>query len=296
MSTLKLAEHTEEILKLYDSGMSRADIARRYTCYDQPVTTLIKKYRTLPTNGRAGNINSSYFSVIDSHIKAYFVGFIAGDGALVPGKGSTITLTITLNERDDVILEKLREELCMSRPIWRFISHGKFNHARLVTSDKGIVSDLINLGITPRKSLTMPNIICNIPKEFRNSFILGLFDADGSCTVRNATWKQSRKGITNTYSGIKQAVQIRATEDMCKGIVSQLGIKSFHINYSASIPGLAISSKSEFIKFFHLIYRDCSFFLQRKYNKFLPIVNQDQTISSSSYTTEELGARVPIIA
>jgi hypothetical protein len=142
----------------------------------------------------------------------------------------------------------------------------------------------------------MPNIITNIPDEFRNSFILGLFDADGSCTVRNATWKQTYKDVTKDRSGIKQSVQIRATEDMCKGIVTQLGIKSYHISYAASIPNLAISAKSEFIRFFNLVYKDCPFFLQRKHNKFLSIVNQDQTRSSSSVITEELGARAPIIA
>lgn len=278
----KLEGHTDDILALYDSGSTMTEIARRYGCYLQPVSTIIKKHRTVEP--RAGSINSNYFSTIDSHLKAYFVGFIAGDGALVKSsKSSTITLTITLNARDASVLEKLREELGMSRPLWRFVSQGKFDHVRLVTSDRQIVSDLQNLGIAPRKSLTMPNILPCIPEEFRNSFILGLFDADGSCCVRQADWFDKARG--RVYSGVRHAVQIRATMPMCLGIVEQLGLKAFHISDADSLPNLVIGSKLEFTKFFNLVYANCPFYLQRKYEKFLSVVHQDQTISSSVTTT-----------
>lgn len=293
---LKLSEHCDDILALYDSGMSMTDIARRYDCYLQNVSNLIKKHRVVPS--KAGTINSTYFSNIDSHLKAYFVGFIAGDGAFVKAsRSSSVTLTISLNERDTCVLEKLHAELGMSRPLWRFTSQGKFPHIRLVTSDRQIVSDLMSLGLGFKKSLTLPNIIPNIPEEFRNSFILGLFDADGSCCVREAEWFDKARG--KTYSGIRHAIQIRATMPLCVGIVNQLGISSFHISNADSIPNLVIGSRSEFTKFFNLVYADCPFYLQRKYDKFLSVVRQDQTISSSAENdnvTAELGARVAVIA
>lgn len=273
--TLKLAPHKDEILALYDDGMSMTDIASRLGCYLQPVSNLIKKYREVPTKG--GSIDSTYFSVIDTHLKAYFAGFIAGDGCLVKAsKSSSITLTITLNNRDTCVLEKLHEELQMSRPLWHFVSQGKFNHVRLVTSDRGIIAGLKAIGIDHRKSLTMGNILQNIPEEYRSSFILGLFDADGSCYVREVT--SIKKG--KEYKSIKQAVSLRATLEMCTAVVAHLDIKSYHINTSESIPNLVISSKKEFTNFFNQVYKDCPFYLQRKYEKFLPIVHQDQTISS----------------
>ena len=183
----------------------------------------------------------------------------------------------------------------MTRPVYEFVSHGRFSHVRLVTSDRQIIKDLTILGISPRKSLTMPNILTNVPEEFRTSMILGIFDADGSCNVRTAITK-GKNG--REYSSIKQSVQIRATMEMCLAIVKHLEIGSYHISTADSIPNLSINSKSEFTKFFNKVYSDCPFFLQRKYDKFLPIVNQDQTISSSEENTSstELGARVSIIA
>ena len=275
--TLKLAPHTEDILALYDSGISMTEISRRYGTYLQPVSNLVKKHRTVPSV--SGTINSRYFSEIDSHIKAYFVGFIAGDGAIVKSsRCNSTTLTITLNKRDACVLEKLRDELGMSRKLWYFVSQGRFDHVRLITSDKQIISDLMALGIEPRKSLTMPDILKNLPNEYKNSFILGLFDADGSCCVRVAPWTKRSTG--KTYSYVKQAASLRATLPMCHAIVKQLGLSTFHINTSDSIPNLVVGSKTQFIKFFNLIYADCEFYLKRKYEKFLPIVYQDQTISS----------------
>lgn len=272
---LKLAPHKDEILALYDSGMTMTEIAERFSCYQQPVSNLIKKYREV--SSRAGTVDSTYFDRIDTHLKAYFAGFIAGDGCLVKSStSSSITLTITLNKRDECILEKLREELQMSRPLWYFVSQKRFDHVRLVTSDKGIVAGLKAIGIDHRKSLTMGNILQNIPEVYRSSFILGLFDADGSCCVREAISKtQGRE-----YKSIKQSVQIRATLDMCAAIVQHLGLQNYHISTSDSIPNLVISSKKEFTNFFNQVYKDCPFYLQRKYEKFLPIVHQDQTISS----------------
>jgi hypothetical protein len=46
-------------------------------------------------------INLNYFSVIDSSIKAYILGFIAADGAIVRNTNcSTKTLTITIHAKD----------------------------------------------------------------------------------------------------------------------------------------------------------------------------------------------------
>lgn len=274
MSKLKLFHLKDEILAMYDAGVSCPQIATSLGEYDQAVYNLVKKYRQI--SSPQGTANFRYFQTIDTHTKAYFLGFIAGDGALVKSTQSNcITLTITIHSKDRIVLEKLREELQMSRPLYEL--HDK-NHVRLVLSNKLLAQDLMSYGLSFRKSLSMPNIIPNIPEEFRSSFILGYFDADGSCTVRVA--KSMQRG--RVYSSVKQAVQIRGTEDFLRGIVDHLKIRTYHINRSYNIANLAISSKEEFKSFYEKVYKDCPFFLERKHVKFLPITKQNQTISSPS--------------
>ena len=50
-------------------------------------------------------INTQYFKKINSYNKAYLLGFIAADGAIVQNKGySTKTLTITIHAKDIAVL------------------------------------------------------------------------------------------------------------------------------------------------------------------------------------------------
>ena len=291
---LKLEHHKDYILNEFDKGTSVADISRQLGEYAQPVSTLIKKYRNLKTLSKNGTFNYNYFSNIDSHEKAYFLGFIAGDGCLIVDKRSNcISLTITIHNKDRIILERMRQAFEMTRPLYEITSK---DHVRLLLSHPTFIADIMKYGITPNKSLTMPNIIPNIPEPFRNSFILGLFDADGSVTVRVATYNNNKRGTK--VEQLQQSVQFRCTEEIDVGICKELNIASYYINKSAGIPNLAISARSEFIKFYEGIYKDCPIFLNRKHDKFLPIVRQDKTISSSLAIQQfrALGARVEIIA
>jgi hypothetical protein len=239
--------------------------------------------------------NFSYFNIIDSYDKAYFLGFIAGDGALVYNKdkkGNNYKypyLTITLHAKDLYVLEALKKALNYSGNIYRVRND---EHVRLVVCSQELSSALMLHGISPNKSLTMGNIIEHVPYDYRNAFILGYFDADGSCCVRETKYFSKRSSEFKT--SIKQSVQIRGTVAFLQGIVTHLQLKTYHISTKDSIAKLAISSKEGFTKFFNKVYGTSSVYLARKYEKFLPIISKDQTISSSE--NSELGARVPIIA
>lgn len=257
--TLKLESYKDEIISLYNSGLSTIKIAEKFNCYQQPVSRLLLKYlnkKSLQPN--KGNIR--YFETIDSSIKAYMLGFIAADGCVQNFTKSSIGLSITLNIKDRCILDKLREEIGNEHEL-QILTR---NQIRFTLANKYLVQDLEKYGIGPRKSLTMENIIPLIPKEFRKCFILGYFDGDGCIVVRKVPYK-------NTFH-IKQAVQIRGTTPFLRGIVEELEVKSFYISERDSISNLAISSKTEVLRFFEL-YKECPFYLERKYNKFLTIPN-----------------------
>lgn len=290
MRKLKLENQKEFILNKFDLGKSCNQIARELGEYPQAVVNLIKVYHpNIQFHPNKGNVH--YFHTIDSYAKAYIVGFIAADGALVKTK-TTISLTITIKYEDKKVLEFIKSEIGNSHELKEIIRPSSFNktknihHIRYCISDKNIASDLNNLGITPNKSLTIGNIIENIPYEYRDAFIIGYFDGDGSVTVRDGLHKNSRGALVSDHSIY---IQIRGTKEFLKGICTHLNIADRHIHQYDSISTLQFANKKDVVRFFQC-YNNLPFYYKRKYNIFLKRINhpsfdkykQDQTISSST--------------
>lgn len=233
--------------------------------------------------------NTHYFDVINSYAKAYIVGFIAADGALVKTKTST-TLTITIKYEDKAVLEFIKSEIGNEHKLQEIIRPSSFDsskiihHIRYTISDKYITQALNKLGITSNKSLSMENIIKNIPYEYRDAFIIGYFDGDGSITVRNGKYSNDRGILCYDYS---LYVRIRGTRDFLLGICNHLRIDTTHIHQNDSIPCLSFASKKDTYRFFQC-YNNLPFYYKRKHDKFLERINhpsydkykQVQTISS----------------
>ena len=234
-----------------------------------------------------GNVH--YFDSIDTYAKAYIVGFIAADGALVKTK-TTTTLTITIKYEDRAVLEFIKSEIGNEHKLLEIIRPSSFDssktihHIRYAISDKYIVQALNKLGITYNKSLSIGNIIGNIPYEYRDAFIIGYFDGDGSVTIRDGEYPNDRGILCKDYS---LYIQIRGTKDFLTGICNHLKIDTSHIHQNDSIPHLSFASKKDTYRFFQC-YKNLPFYYERKHDKFLQRINhpsydkykQVQTISS----------------
>lgn len=238
-------------------------------------------------NPDKGNVH--YFDTIDSYAKAYIVGFIAADGALVRTR-TTTTLTITLKYEDKAVLEFIKSEIGNEHKLQEIIRPSSFDssknihHIRYTISDRNITKALNKLGIISNKSLSMGNIIKNIPYEYRDAFIIGYFDGDGSVTIRDGEYPNNRGILCKDYS---LYIQIRGTREFLFGICNHLKIDTSHIHQNDSIPHLSFASKKDTYRFFQC-YNNLPFYYERKYNKFLQRINhpsydkykQVQTISS----------------
>src|SRR5579872_2803011 len=111
------------------------------------------KIRNMKLNKRVNkySINSLFFRTW-SHEMAYVLGFITADGNVQQTKkGYHVDIAC-----DDIdVIEKIKQHLNSSTPTRqkpRF--NGKISYS-LRFSDKSIYYDLLKLGITPRKSLTI---------------------------------------------------------------------------------------------------------------------------------------------
>lgn len=240
-------------------------------------------------------INTSYFSEIDTYNKAYLLGFIAADGALVPNtNSSTITLTVTIHRKDISVLELLKEELNSSLAIRTINTKNSFSpekqvdHVRFNTSQRQIIEDLMKLGLEPRKSLTMENLLPNIKKEFRKAFIIGYFDGDG-CFVDSKILRKrkyiKKDGSVSIWKNWKynSGIYIKGTEAFLNGIAEELNLQSFrnHKIKGQNINTLVVIKNSDILRFYNC-YNYCDFYLNRKKDKFTRKIAQVQTISSSS--------------
>ena len=125
------------------------------------------------------------FKNLDTPEKTYWFGFIVGDGCIGVYKNGGYTFVMTLKDKEHV--EKLanflgyqidRIKIHKAKNI--IIKNRLCNRKELYTfriKCKELVIDLMNLGLTPRKSLTITDSI--IPKNYQWDFIRGLWDADG---------------------------------------------------------------------------------------------------------------------
>ena len=255
----------KEVINMYDNGLNANQISKNINKSFYTVKSILVKHRN-PSFKKYNNGNMQYFDIINSDAKAYLLGFIAADGCITKSRNS-IGLTITIHKKDKIVLDKLKEELCSENPIKEL---KRDNLVRFVLYNKELTESLAKVGIYERKSLSMDNIIKNIPEEYRSSFIRGYFDGDGSFTYQ----EKYNRGY----------VQIRGTKELLIGIVDSLNIESYSISEYDSIPNLSIGSKKQIKKFFDSIYKNSSIHLDRKYNKmeyFVKTLCQDQTISSS---------------
>lgn len=142
-----------------------------------------KKNKNPHLNGRVFSVNSDYFKTW-SHNMAYILGYIATDGC-VNGERA---LKFGLQTLDVSLLEKIKKEMNFTGNIYerKILVKGKEYFSNYMSIyDREICKDLKNLGIISNKSLVLGRFDF-IPEEYEMSFLLGVFDGDGSISLSTA--------------------------------------------------------------------------------------------------------------
>lgn len=209
--------------------------------------------------------NENYFDRIDTHNKAYVFGLLCADGCNYPQKR---TVSISLQEGDREILEKLRKEIGLQKELEYINYTNKHdfgytykNQYRLLIFSKHICESLNQLGMIPNKSMKLQ--YPKISEEFNNSFILGYFDGNGS-TVK-------RYGKCVNYS-----INFTSTECFCNSLKDifkrTLGISNIRIVdqscHNGITKSLCVSRKYESKKLLDWMYKDSTIHMNRKYNNY----------------------------
>lgn len=101
---------------------------------------------------------------------AYILGLISADGCINDREKH---YSIEISSNDTSLLENVRTLMELTKPIEK-----ERNNFRIRIDNREIYEDILNLGLTPRKSLTIQ--FPKVPEEFINHYIRGFFDGDGS--------------------------------------------------------------------------------------------------------------------
>lgn len=207
------------------------------------------------------NIDDSYFEKIDSHRKAYFLGFLYADGYLNVKNHS---ITLSLQEQDKYILESLKEELKSDKPLY-FIDYKSknvnFNNQfSLNITNKKICRDLMNLGLTQNKSLVLEFPTC-ISEEYYSSFILGYMDGDGHI-AKNI--KEKRCSLVSTENFCLKIKEILKDQ-----LNINCSILYCHGNKNTTTRVLQIAGNNQVKKYLDWLYSNCDLYLNRKHNVYL---------------------------
>lgn len=260
----KLIFNDEHIVKLYVvDKVTQNEIAKMCGCSSRTIKTRLVnnnvKLRNSTETHSIYTLNETYFESIDSHEKAYWLGFIYADGNLRRTSSSVI---INLALKDKEHLNKFRVAVGSDAPIKDYyvkLKGKKYPAVTLRITNKHFRKTLEKLGLTPNKSKTLQFPDKLGLGEFMSSFMLGYFDGDGS--IRNKNGKEQ-------FSITSNMIFLEMYDAYLKNILSLKGDHVYKKSKKSDplIGRLEIGGNQQISKIYNFLYGNCSVFLERKHD------------------------------
>lgn len=220
--------------------------------------------------------DESFFEVIDTEEKAYWLGFIYADGYITEKvKYSSEKIGITLAKKDDNHLKKFKKALKYTGDIKYYkakTSYGFVESCRILITSSKLVEDLIKLGVEKQKSLILkfPNEN-QVPKNLLPHFIRGYFDGDGSFNYSKGKWRLDFCGTKEMLFGIQ------------KFFGSNLKLakrwKDEKNNYSIRYCG-----NRQVYEKANILFKNATIYLDRKYDRYINLVKDREDFLKNSPT------------
>lgn len=196
--------------------------------------------------------NRQFFNKIDDEEKAYWAGFIAADGNI---RKDFLKMRIELNIQDYSHLEKFKKSIQGENPIIESI-RPKNHSCYIDVNCKEFCLALNNLGITPKKSLTLKIDFDLIPKELRNHFIRGYFDGDGSIN----------KYLRKDKDCYEWEISFISSKDFLNQILEELNKKRNFYSCGNNFR-ISFKAKQDIEDIINYLYKDATIYMDRKIEK-----------------------------
>lgn len=170
----------KKIVTMYKDGYPLDKIGVHF-CVDSSTIKRVLEENGVEIRGwgehsRIHVFNYRFFQRIDTAEKAYWLGFLFGDGN-VSKSLQEVSIGLSSVDRDHLLKFAQAIDLETEDPL-RDWSRGEFDYSTLTLSSKDMSLDLFERGAVPNKSMVLfrPS---GVPNKFKYDFIRGLVDADG---------------------------------------------------------------------------------------------------------------------
>jgi predicted transcriptional regulator len=258
-----------KIKRLYKEGVAALTLGRKYSIRTQRVLKWAEEDGTLRKQGdatRTVEYNQHIFDIIDDQDKAYWLGFLYADGYNLEGK--KVELSLCTDDIDHI--KKLANFVGISeKQISSRIDKDGHKQSTLNMFGKHMSEQLAKWGCVQKKSLilTYPKWL---PNDLHQHFIRGEFDGDGSINV-DKEGKDWRICIVGTKDMMDNISNIITANINITSIIEKRNKNDDRNTYS-----LVINGNNQVQKFCDWIYKDHKTRLDRKYEKYLILTEQQK--------------------
>lgn len=267
----KIMIHSEQIVKLYEELGSTWEIGKIFDTSSGTIHRVLTRCGVQIKKRKLYTVDENFFEIIDSQDRAWVAGLFYSDGCCVTDKP-----IIKLQLKDRETVEKAKTLLKYTGPINIAKQREPYADGQVLSiySNK-LKTDLVNLGCLENKSLILQYPTEEqIPKNLRSHFIRGYLDGDGSIYNYDeysldediyAKWGMSFIGTLEVMEGILQDIKSFVEVEYWSLF------KSKNDNDSNTYQ-LAFNGKN-CIKILEWIYKDAQNYMERKYQKYINLID-----------------------
>lgn len=226
------------------------------------------------------SINVDFFKSWSPQM-AYVLGLISADGAVEDVRNSSRTCYFTITNVDEPLILRVKKILNSSHKIYerperlQKFSNGNFWCAKtfiLRVGSKEMVQDLINLGVTPRKSLRLK--LPKVPDKYFKFYLRGYFDGDGCVHISKPNKKRPSE-IKLIFTSGCQKFLLSLNEKLnnlasIKNVSVYLNSRAYRLSYR----------KRNSLEILSFMYKDLNLspYMARKYKIYQNYLNTTQMV------------------
>ena len=244
----KLEAVENDVVKDFvENHMYCKDIAIKYQIGETSVYRILNKNNIKRQSGCHSNCIEDFFEKIDTPDKAYMLGFITADGAVVND-----VLSIEVSNDDIEILKFFQSRINPQATIFPIKNK---DTSRISLSAKQLGRDLAKYGVIQNKSKIIKRVPTElISEELLHFYFRGLIDGDGCIHT---------DGKVSIYSGSYDFIA-----DVQRILIEKVGVSHLKI-YQGTSYFITWGSKIDEVKLFNYLYKDldATYYYKRKYER-----------------------------
>lgn len=264
-----MTDFQNKVINLFKQGYTHSQICKQLNCPKSSVSSVKLKFKEEIREVSREYYNTSlgtYFDVIDSERKAYFLGFFLADGSV----SSTGRFSINILSTDRNILDELALELNLSTKVVVRDRESRKAQAQLRWTNPQMFKTFREVyTILPDKTHhpLSEDLLSKIPDKYKMSFIRGFFDGDGCLEVN--------KGVfTFRFVG----TDFKFLEEVSAYLCSKLPNTSYYYSktegktcfwYVFTLNFHRIDKPTKVQILYNLLYQNATIWLDRKRQKFI---------------------------